>query len=381
MRPVWFSLSLLALLVLLPGCGSSAVTTDLPLSEICTKVVESQSMDTWSGLNEVTKGDADFNAYLSAAYGIDPADCLDGSVRYFTGVRATELALLQLAEESDADTAQQAMLEYLTNRRGSFVGYAPEEAALLDQALVLRRGTYLLLAVCPDPEAAQTAFDACFTSTGSDDAAHPPLSTPDMSGRIPFDPPGKADMTLYDTSPVVNAYQSGDTSALSEADRAILDICRQAMEDAVTPDMTPVEQERALHDWIVDWADYDETHESPHGSSPYGLLVNRTAICMGYANTFQLFMDLIGIECITVVGASSSSTSDHAWNLVRLDGDWYAVDTTWDDPIINGLSHFTNSNALDSLHHRYFNVTSDFLLETDHQWDYDLIPEATGAKP
>ena len=47
----------------------------------------------------------------------------------------------------------------------------------------------------------------------------------------------------------------------------------------------------------------------------------------------QLLMDLAGVECITVVGASSGSTSDHAWNMVRLEGEWYCVDPTWDDQV------------------------------------------------
>ena len=50
------------------------------------------------------------------------------------------------------------------------------------------------------------------------------------------------------------------------------------------------------------------------------ILVEGQAICMGYANTFQLFMDLLDIPCITVIGASSGSREDHAWNLVQLDG-------------------------------------------------------------
>ena len=97
---------------------------------------------------------------------------------------------------------------------------------------------------------------------------------------------------------------------------------------------------------------------------------------MGYANTFQLFMDLLDIPCVTVIGASSDSREDHAWNLVQLDEDWYAVDTTWDDP----LGYYENAPAANEAnHHTYFNVTSDFLRQTDHQWDYDAVQEAEGT--
>ena len=107
------------------------------------------------------------------------------------------------------------------------------------------------------------------------------------------------------------------------------------------------------------------------------LLVEGQAICMGYANTFQLFMDLLDIPCVTVIGASGGSREDHAWNLVQLDGDWYAVDTTWDDPL---GSYVGVPAANEKEHHRYFNVTSDFLRQTDHQWDYDAVQEATGTR-
>ena len=107
------------------------------------------------------------------------------------------------------------------------------------------------------------------------------------------------------------------------------------------------------------------------------MLVGGYGICLGYATTFQLLMDLAGVECITVVGASYGSTSDHAWNLVRLEGEWYAVDPTWNDP--TGGENVAGE-AGSRLHHRYFNVTSDYLRDTDHQWDYLSVPEATGTR-
>ena len=61
---------------------------------------------------------------------------------------------------------------------------------------------------------------------------------------------------------------------------------------------------------------------------------------------------------------------------MKLDGDWYAVDLTWDDPM---GSYENISAAGEPGHHRYFNVTSAYLLETDHQWDYDAVPEAAGV--
>ena len=66
-----------------------------------------------------------------------------------------------------------------------------------------------------------------------------------------------------------------------------------------------------------------------------------------------------------LVGASYSSREDHAWNMVRLNGEWYCVDSTWDEAMRD--------------HWRYFNVTSERMIGTDHQWDYENVPEATAG--
>ena len=82
-------------------------------------------------------------------------------------------------------------------------------------------------------------------------------------------------------------------------------------------------------------------------------------------------MDMAGVECMTVTGASNLMMNNHAWNMVKLNGEWYCADPTWDNR--HGPGHFT-----------YFNVTSQHMADTDHQWDYDNTPEATaedGGRP
>ena len=93
---------------------------------------------------------------------------------------------------------------------------------------------------------------------------------------------------------------------------------------------------------------------------------------MGYTTTFQLFMDLLGIQCITVEGTAYNYTETHAWNQVYLDGDWYCVDVTWDDPTTSGTVSERSA-------HRFFNVTSQHMRNTNHQWDEAAVPEAAGT--
>ena len=371
-------LPLLLAVLLLTGCAKPEPTTDASAVDLGGAVAESQPeafSDALTPLSDQLDPEGLAN-YLSAAYGLNREDWVDAVAAYAQGLQAYELAVIRLADGVDAGAAQDLLIRYLEGRRADFTGYAPDQAALVENALLLRQGRWLLLAICPDPEGALDAFQACFEGAQAQAVTVPSTVERDSQGYVVFDPPNAEEMPLYDTAPVAEAYRTGDASALSETDRAVLEVCRQVLEEEIEDGMSPAEQELAVHDWIIDHAAYDESHASPYRSHPYGLLVEGQAICMGYANTFQLFMDLLDIPCVTVIGASGGSREDHAWNLVQLDGDWYAVDTTWDDP----LGSLPDGNTASMpYHHTYFNVTSDFLRQTDHQWDYDAVQEAEGT--
>lgn len=54
------------------------------------------------------------------------------------------------------------------------------------------------------------------------------------------------------------------------------------------------------------------------------------AVCQGYASTFKAFMDALGIECEYVKGLGNGGP--HGWNRVKVNGEDYYIDVTWDDP-------------------------------------------------
>jgi len=262
------------------------------------------------------------------------------------------------------------------------------------QAPVRSSGTYIFgnddvylvtLFMCKDVDAAWNAFQStktAFLPEGQTAVAEPEVEL-DENGYVAFNPPNTHDMSIYDTSSILAAYESGDTSGLSEKDAKILAAAEIALGECVNESMSDYEKELAVHDWMVQNISYDEefldirSNASPDALNPYGGLVLRACACLGYAASFQLLMDMLDIQCLTVVGASFNSGEDHAWNLVSLDNEWYAVDVTWDDPLMVGTD---TSIPIDSHYaHLYFNVTSDFLRKTNHQWDYDSVPEATGT--
>ena len=200
-----------------------------------------------------------------------------------------------------------------------------------------------------------------------------PVPDPDPVPELPREP------WVYDQSRIAAAWNSGEREGLYPEDLEILTVLEgiPALSDQT---LTAYEKELALHDWMIAWAEYDPGALSsgpvgtpiPHNDNPYGLLVGKKAICTGYSHTFALLMALAGIECVTVPGTAHGGSDEHAWNLVKLDGEWYAVDTTWDDPVASFVIPVWMA-------HKYFNVTSSFLRENDHSWDESAYPEATGT--
>lgn len=102
----------------------------------------------------------------------------------------------------------------------------------------------------------------------------------------------------------------------------IRDTCLEGMEDWQIV--------LSVHEYITSHVCYDESLKKNTG---YDALVNGTAACYGYA---QLFMDVMkrqGIPCKIAVCRDTGNGAGHAWNVVQLDGSWYHVDATWDDPV------------------------------------------------
>ena len=66
-----------------------------------------------------------------------------------------------------------------------------------------------------------------------------------------------------------------------------------------------------------------------HEYDMYGALVNHSSVCQGYAETMFYLLKKAGLSC----AIASSQNINHAWNIVKVNGKWYHVDATWDDPV------------------------------------------------
>lgn len=93
---------------------------------------------------------------------------------------------------------------------------------------------------------------------------------------------------------------------------------------------------KMVHDYLVENIEYDTTISKSNIYNIYGAMVNGEAVCEGYARSFKYLMDSLRIPCTLVIGKGTNSdgkTENHAWNYVQIGERWYAVDSTWDDPV------------------------------------------------
>lgn len=128
------------------------------------------------------------------------------------------------------------------------------------------------------------------------------------------------------------------------------------------------QQIKYLHNWMIENFEYDTTYKLDDIHNIYGAFANKKVVCEGYARAFKYVLDGLGIENVLVSGTatnSNGSTETHAWNYVKLNGKWYAVDVTWDDPIVKEGSVLTDSNK-----YQYFLKGSDNFLKNHKEDGY-----------
>ena len=120
---------------------------------------------------------------------------------------------------------------------------------------------------------------------------------------------------------------------------------------------------KMVHDYLIDSINYDSSLSKQNIYNVYGALVNKECVCEGYARAFKYLLNELDIPCVMVIGTGTNSqgeTENHAWNYVQLNGSWYAVDTTWDDPVVIG-----GGTVSEASRYKYFLVGRE-IIDQDH---------------
>lgn len=147
----------------------------------------------------------------------------------------------------------------------------------------------------------------------------------------------------------------------------------------IKPGMSEYEKVLAVHDHMIlnsvyDRANADNASVPPEEHEAYGVLVNGVGVCDSYAKAVKLLLDKAGMECVLIEGTGAEApgkSADHAWNIVRIDGEYYHLDATWDD--------VSEEWGSDATAYYYFNL-SDTDMQNTHVWDRNRYPECRGTK-
>ena len=123
---------------------------------------------------------------------------------------------------------------------------------------------------------------------------------------------------------------------------------------AVPEHASEAEKVKFVNDYLVVHTTYN-TNSAANPHTPYSVLMNGEGVCEGYALAALLMFEALDVEAKYVVGDAGGP---HAWNLVQVDGQWYHLDTTWNDPV---------PDQGYKVHYNYFLITDEKMAE-DHQW-------------
>lgn len=175
----------------------------------------------------------------------------------------------------------------------------------------------------------------------------------------------------------VQAYLGKETIPAEQPKaKELYEVISLIMKEQIHDGMTDYEKELALHDYLVTHCKYSANLDTSSKSDiyrAYGALVNGDAVCNGYAEAMQLLLHCAGVPSKFVIGRAKNSGDewiDHAWNLVQIDGQWYHMDATWNDPVPDSGMQMV---------HPYFNVTDEILME-NHEWEEADYPEASSME-
>ena len=153
---------------------------------------------------------------------------------------------------------------------------------------------------------------------------------------------------------------------------------RQSLQEQIESQISPLLQQLAglsdyekalgVYRWLILNTDYDLSADEQNILS---VLLRHRGVCAGYAKATQYLLGRLGIECLYVTGTSRGEA--HAWNVARLEGDWYQLDTTWGDPVN------ADWTAGDRLSYIYFCLTTRE-MELDHRPDAVVaLPECSAV--
>ena len=146
---------------------------------------------------------------------------------------------------------------------------------------------------------------------------------------------------------VEDTLTHADAAGWPEKYKSVFDAAFAAESSVVNAGMSEREKVKAIHDYLIYHAnyvnngDYESAENWAYGAT--GVLQHGEGVCQSYALAFYMMARAAGLECHYVTGTTVNSAGSgvgHAWNRVKVDGKWYYIDCTWDDPVGGGHERY-----------------------------------------
>lgn len=137
----------------------------------------------------------------------------------------------------------------------------------------------------------------------------------------------------------------------------------QEVSSLIPADVSDYEKVRIVYTYVIDNTQYQASDDD---QSIAGVFWKKEAVCAGYAGAVQYLLERIGVPCIYVDGSTQGSTEGHAWNIVKLDGEYYYVDATNGDQ-----PDFLNGNAAQLEEHK--TIIYDYLCPFPEEYEKKYI--------
>lgn len=139
----------------------------------------------------------------------------------------------------------------------------------------------------------------------------------------------------------------------------------------ISPDAEDYEKVKYVYEYLIYHTDYNL--DSEENQNICSVFLNKESVCQGYAKATQLLLNRLGVMATMVIGTVESGEG-HAWNLVKVNGAYYYVDTTWGDAFyVLGESEYDYpEEKMPNINYDYLLVTTQQLCET-HSID-NVVP-------